>query len=357
MQPSRPAVAVSKQSTMPEGTRSKATPSKGPPRAVLALLGALVLLVGGSIGLVVAAMRQGAGKTAGAGGAPGGPGTASAGGVQTSAQAATEALETAEKAFREGDDQRAVTLLSRAAAEHPTDQRVRVLYAQVLSVLKRADEAYAQAEAAVAVGPGEVAPLQALAGTLAHQAGRFDRAVEHFASAQRLEPTEPRHPLYLAMAQVRAGDTTAAQASLLRVIKMNDAIAEAWGTLAELQLAEGSAEAAAGQAKRACELQPGVTKWTVVHARALKRLARPEEAAALLTALSPAERATGPVLRALEECFGLLSRPRDAAEAYAAAAELAENQPPPNDAAAYRAKAAEWFRRAGDEAAAKRYGG
>ena len=254
-------------------------------------------------------------------------------------------VDRAEQAFREGDDARAAEICRQGVAAFPEDQRLRLTFAKVLSALRKHDEAYPQMEAALAIGPAQDAALHAMAGTIASASGRHGRAAEHYSEAQRLEPLNPRHPLYLAMAQIRLEQDTAAMATLLRVIKLDESIAEAWGTLAELNLKVGNPGPAILQARRARELQPTVVRWRVREATAHKRENQPEKALALLTALPPTDRKDDDVLRVIAECCGILNNPGLAAAEYARAADATKRR---EQAAERHYQAGLWFGRAGN---------
>ncbi|MGQ0627264.1 MAG: tetratricopeptide repeat protein [Phycisphaerales bacterium] len=319
--------------------------SSGPPARrgrwlAIAAGAAMVVLMTFAVGGVAWVFRTPAGGAVS-------PASASPG---TDAADATAAFERAERAFREGDDARAAALSAEGIARFPNDQRLRLTAAKALTALRKPTEAYAQVQAAIAIGPANDPALCSLAGTLATAAGESARAVEHFSEAQRLDSTNARHPLYLAMAQVKTGQETAAMASLLRAIKIDDSIAEAWGTLAELNLKAGNPGPAIEQARRARMLQPGVARWRIREATALKRENRPEEALALVSALAPAERAEPDALRVLVECCGILDKPLLAAEESAAAAVLQESRGPSGAARAadLHGQAAEWFEKAGE---------
>jgi len=284
-----------------------------------------------------------------AGMVPGGVNPNTAGGAVNGAQGAALASERAEKAFRENDDQRAASICKDGIAEFPQDRALRVTYAKVLVAQKKPVEAYQQMEAAIANGPVEDAALQAMAGTIASAAGKADRGIEHFAVAQRLEPGNARHPLYKAMCESKLGQDTQAMASLLHVIKIDESIAEAWGTLAELNLKNDNPAPAVEQARKARTLQPGELRWRLREATALKRTMQPEKAAELLLSLAPRERAKDEVLRLVAECAGLMNQPALAAREYAAAALLFEGD---LRSAEMHYQAALWYERAGDTALA-----
>ncbi|MEM7756296.1 MAG: hypothetical protein AAF297_11735, partial [Planctomycetota bacterium] len=95
-----------------------------------------------------------------------------------------------------------------------------------------------------------------------------------------------------------------------------------------------NAEIARDMARRARELEPTVTAWRVIEARASNRLGDADTALILLGGVGPESATNDGVLRTKGEAFGLLGRPGDAARMYAEAGR-------PYDAAV-------WFERAGE---------
>jgi tetratricopeptide (TPR) repeat protein len=240
-----------------------------------------------------------------------------------------------------------------------------VAYAQALIGQEKQAEAYRQYEAAISLsddpkvklGSDEakvagvrrdpaLAQLHFEAGTSASVAGMVDRAEEHYWMAQVLDPGEARYPLYLAMVHIKKGDDGAAAASLVRAVKIKPDLAEAWGTMAELELKKNQLSLAGQHIETARKLQPEVTRWAVVQARVINRLGDPQKAAAILEALPPATRMDKGTLRLLAESYGLMQSPTQAAAMYEAAAKTM-----PLDAEIACA-AAQWWERAGERAKA-----
>lgn len=271
--------------------------------------------------------------------------------------AVAKILEAARTYESHGDHSKAAAILGRAVEEHGLDAGLRVQYARTLVSLQEYPKAYAQYEAALALGAGTgpggsgVTPaadpkLQFEAGTIANRAGLVDRAEEHYSMAQSADPTEPKYPLYLAMIQLKEGKDDAAVASLIRAVKLNPDLAEGWGTLAELSLKDNRLGLAQQHIENARRLQPEVARWRVDEAKILKRRgdkAGIEKAAGLLLAMDKSERIKPEVLGVLAECYGLMHRPADAAAMYAEAATIRPKDPE----TAYQA--AVWYGRAGNK--------
>ena len=242
----------------------------------------------------------------------------------------------------------AAAVLSAAAREHPSNPDLRLAYGEVLVALGRAEEAYREYEAALACG-AEGAATHFAAGTVASMAGLPDRAVEHFAAAQAADPTKADYPLYLAQVQLRQGDVQRAKVNLLLAARLDEGRAVAWGTLAEVALRENKPDLALQHVARAREIEPRVTAWRVVEARALNRLGDPERALLALRGVEGADARSLPVLRLMGECYGLLGRPADAAREFAQASDAR-----PGDAE-MAFEAAVWLERAQDAKSAVRY--
>jgi Tfp pilus assembly protein PilF len=337
-------------------------------RGLLAVVGLLaaVLVVGGVF--VVKALVA----------APSSAGATTKGGANRDNVKAIEAgLEAAASYQREKKYAEAAAILEKLSEQSPTDRAVRVAYAQALIGLKKPALAYKQYEAAIALGDGgtsdvgaageskekmlerhaaamkrvagkrdpALAALHFEAGTCANEAEIPDRAEEHYWMAQVLDPGEARYPLYLAMMHIKKGDDEAASADLARSVKINPDLAEAWGTMAELELKKNQGNLAAQNIEKARKLQPEVTRWRIVQARVFNRLGDADKAAAMLEALPVGQR-DKMVLGVLAESYGMLQQPRRAAEMYEAAAKAA-----PTDAE-LAAAAAQWWHRAGDDAKA-----
>lgn len=331
-------------------------------RAGLAVAGVLsAVLVAGVVYFVREIGREGAqpagGATAGAGGA-GAKGGASVDDDMARVQAM----------LRGGDFAGAAQRLQAMIESDGDEQGVRVAMAQAMLGLKDYKGAYEQYQAAIALAGAEAAPkpkvgatpgtiernpagaqLHFEAGTCAMQGGLGERAIEHYSTAQMLDPTEAKYPLYLGMVQARLGQDEEAVASLIRATRVKPELAEAWGTLSELELRRNHTGLALQHVEKARTLQPGVVRWRLVEARAMNRKGDAEKALALLTTLDDAARADKGVMALMAESYGLLKRAGDAAEMYAKAASGAPSDTELNY------QAAVWLDRVGDAKRSRRF--
>lgn len=228
-------------------------------------------------------------------------------------------LDAADSLVRDGEFGRAEAAIAGAIARHPGDQELRLAHAGVLVMLERHEEAYRAYEAALAIGP-RTPETEFNAGTLALRLNLLERAEEHFSAAQAADGSDARFPLYLAQVLIRRDRAEEARKNLLIATRLDENLAIAWGSLAELSLRDNEPTIAQQLAARARALEPEVAAWRVIEARALNRLGRAAESAPLLEALSDESRHTLPVLRLLGETYGMLREPERAAAEFESAA-------------------------------------
>ncbi|MCL4742506.1 MAG: tetratricopeptide repeat protein [Phycisphaerales bacterium] len=265
-----------------------------------------------------------------------------------SARTVEAVLRAAADYMQAGERAKAEAVLSAAVREHPANPDLRLAFGEVLVALGRPGEAYREYEAALASG-ADGAATHFAAGTVASMAGLPERAVEHFSAAQAADPTRADYPLYLAQVQLRQGDVQRAKVNLLLAARLDEGRAVVWGTLAEVALRENKPDLALQHVARAREIEPRVTAWRVVEARALNRLGEPERALLALRGIEGADARSLPVLRLMGECYGLLGTPADAAREFA----LASDARPGDAELAF--EAATWLERAQDAESAMRY--
>ncbi|VAX41807.1 hypothetical protein MNBD_PLANCTO03-577, partial [hydrothermal vent metagenome] len=230
----------------------------------------------------------------------------------------TPILDAADTLVRQHQADRAEAVLRAAIREHPEDQQLRLALAGACILQHKLGAAYEQYEAALAIGP-RTAETEFNAGTLASQLGRLDRAEEHFATAQATDTADARFPLYLAQVQVRQGRIPEARKNLLLATRLDETLAVAWGTLAELSLRGNEPNIAIQLVARARQLEPRVAAWRVIEARAKNRIGKPAEALVALGGISEAERRQLPILRLIGQCYGMMGKPAEAMHEFEAA--------------------------------------
>jgi len=217
-------------------------------------------------------------------------------------------LEAARVAVRTEEPGRGVAILSAGVAEHPADVELRLALAELL--VRTGDHAAAadQFAEAIALGTIDGATLYA-AGSVARLTGQNDRAADWLGRAVRAEPANPGYAVHFAQTLLARGDVEGAKAELVRAVALDESLAIAWGTLGEIHLRENNAELARDMARRARVLEPAVTAWRVIEARALNRLGEPRLALEVLAAVGPEAEGVGAVERLREQSRGLLGGP------------------------------------------------
>ncbi len=253
----------------------------------------------------------------------------------------TPILDAADTLVRQHQADRAEAVLRSAIGEHPEDQQLRLALAGTCILQHKLTDAYAQYEAALAIGP-RTPETEFNAGTLASQLGRLDRAEEHFSAAQASDASDARFPLYLAQVQVRQGRIPEARKNLLLTTRLDETLAIAWGTLAELSLRGNEPNVALQLVARARQLEPAVAAWRVIEARANNRIGKPAEALAVLGGIATAERRQLPILRLIGQCYGMMGKPAEAMHEF----ENAAARHPGNSDLLF--ETAVWCQRAGD---------
>lgn len=299
----------------------------------------IVVLLLALVGLGVMVVNQ-SGKPA----APVNPNTSDA--YTKPIETINAATDAAQVYVRQGQYANAGIILDRALTKFPQDQQLHIMLTGVLVAQKKNVEALEHMEKAIEIGPSS-AGLYYETGVVANTAGKTERAAELFNLAQLKDPKDPRFPFNLAMIQIKQGNDAAAQASLVRAVKLKDDFAEAWGTLAELALKNNEVSLAMQHIERARAVQAEAARWRVIKAKILKRENKPAEAIDLLQGLSPEEQVKSGALPTLADSFGMLHRPLAAARAYANAA-LWSNKDPE-----LFYQAAIWFDRGGDHLTAR----
>lgn len=215
-----------------------------------------------------------------------------------------------------------IALLQPSIEANPDVQELRVALAHAYYDQKDWASAYKSLEAAIAIGP-ESAALQAETGTVANAAGLLDRSIEHYSRAKQLDPSNPIHPLYLGMVQVKAGKDHEAMASFAIAAKLNPDLAEAWGSMGELELRNNQLDIALTHIQRARGIQPESLKWRLAEAKAHKRQNEPAKSLDLLANLPEKQRYNADVIPVIADSLAMLKQAARRAEYLQAAADFA----------------------------------
>lgn len=258
-------------------------------------------------------------------------------------------LDAAQKYLAAGSPGKAELILAEATEQHPSDQRLLAMHAQSLMEMNRLEEAMGEYERACFVGPDRAA-YRDIAATIAAQLGDDEKANAHWAVAQKLEPNNPKYPLYRAQVQRRLGQTDTARANLILATSLDPEIHEAWASLAAIALEQNRINVAQQYIERARAIDPDSAFYRVLEARAIRRDGRPEDAANLLYAIPEGRRLRDKgVLNELALCLGLMDEPERAAQMYVDASRILTEDPD----VAY--EAALWLERSGRPEDAKAY--
>lgn len=238
-----------------------------------------------------------------------------------------ESVEAARHYLKQNEPGRAAAILREAAREHPGEQNIHLLLGECLLALDQPGDALDAYEHAIALGPDH-AEYRHVAGTIAAEQGELQRAEAHYAMAQRLNPSNPKHPLYLAQVQRKLGELDAARASLATATNLDPDLAIAWAALAGIALEENRLSVAQDYIDKARELEPRRSTWRVVEAKILRRRHKPEQAAQLLYAIPEADRLADPdIVEELAMCLSMIGRTTEAANLYLDAASFHEDDP------------------------------
>jgi predicted Zn-dependent protease len=149
--------------------------------------------------------------------------------------------------------------------------------------------------------------------------------------------------------QAKLNQKDEAKKNYLLAAKLKPDNATPWAALAQMALDENKLDLAVQHIARARTLQPANTTFRLIESRSLKRQGKAEEALQLLVNLDPAQKRLPGVMPQIAECYGLLDRPRDAANLYAAASDEEPTNGP------YAFEAALWFERALDKVNGLKY--
>lgn len=260
--------------------------------------------------------------------------------ARRAAPAAIEAIVASAKTYlQQGDNGKAEKVLAGAVAQYAEEQPLRLAYADALLTQKKISEAYEQYIAALAIGPRS-AKIEGMAGTIASLAGKNDRALEHYQAAQTAEPTNAEYPLFLGQLQLKSGEIEAGKASLIRAARLDPNSATAWGSLADVAMRQNTLSLALQHIAKARQLEPTSVAWRLIECRALARSGEPGKGVELLVTLDDSLRFQRPVLQQITECYGLMSKPDDAAAICGKASDSSPTDP------ALAMQAAEWFEKA-----------
>ncbi len=164
--------------------------------------------------------------------------------------------------------------------------------------------------------PKLTAGLNQSAGEIASVAGLPVAALEHFQRAGRLDPTNPKHPLYEAQILMQAGRFPEAAESLKRVLQLDPDEAFAHASLATVALQENEPHKAIEHIKEARRIKPQTLALRVQEAKIRRLCDQPRRGLELLLGLTDPTRAREAVSYEIAECYRKLGEPARAASAW-----------------------------------------
>ncbi len=246
--------------------------------------------------------------------------------------AVNASLSSAEQYLSAGDTASAEAILVKLIEKTPGDYRPHELYGRVLYLraavsgspgaaehLGRAHDHYriaVESATAAAVASSELAGLNQSAGEIASVAGRRGEALAHFREAGRLDPTNPKHPLYAAQMLVQLDRRGEARTALQRVLVLDPDEPFAHASLASIALAEADQDAAIRHIEAARAIDGDSLAIRLQEASIRRRCDQPRRGLELLVGLDDGTRAEEAVTAEIAECYLRLGEPAKAAEAW-----------------------------------------
>lgn len=258
---------------------------------------------------------------------------------QTSARDSTELanlraieaiLGAMQQALRDGEVDKAKTIIDRAVERFPRDQtlwlaradlRYRLAYPADDTEVPEAEhngylaEAYDSYLHALSIGP-RTPEIEFSAGSIARDLGKLDAAVAHFQMAAQADRSNAAYPLNLAQVYLTRNELDQAKAQLAVSVALDADQPDAWGMLAEVALRQDEPRMALQHLEKAVRLEPAEPAWRHMQARAFNRIAEPQRALESLQALEQADRFARVSLQLAGQSYGLLRKPESALALY-----------------------------------------
>ncbi|MHC4991313.1 MAG: tetratricopeptide repeat protein [Planctomycetota bacterium] len=237
------------------------------------------------------------------------------------------ALAAVERYLDGGDLASAETVAARLVEQTPRDVRAlevlgRVLVSRALEAAGRgepADPWYERAHEAyrsAAEIDGGSAGLWQNAGSVAAIMGQDEAALAHYLRAEAIDPSNPQHPLFAAQMLIKAGRMDEAEATLQRVLAIDDDQAAAHASLAAVDLAAGHFDEALAHIGTAREIDGANLDYRIRAARIHRLAGAPSRTLELLVPLPSETRASETVTAEIASAFGAMDEHDRAAEAW-----------------------------------------
>jgi len=197
--------------------------------------------------------------------------------------------------------------------KYPNVPQVLVQYYELRLFQERTEEAYEIICELLELNGGD-AEQNFNAGIMANMIGRLDQSIEHLETACRIDQTNPKFSLNLAQLYLKNHQTDQAKAKLVQTTVLDDSLAVAWGTLAQIALDENKLDMALQHIDTTRTLEPNRLLWRVTEAKIHRRRNNPDEALLLLNAVRDQDRYDQSVADEIATCWALKGEPKQAAQ-------------------------------------------
>jgi tetratricopeptide (TPR) repeat protein len=203
-------------------------------------------------------------------------------------------------------------VLTSAVSQYVSDQEFRFALGDLYMLQQKTAQAYDQYIAGIEIGPSS-AKAEFTAGTLANMLDQTELAEAHYSASMRMDPQNPDTPIYLAAIQMKSNQLENAKLNLALAGRIAPDRARIYAMRSEIALRENKTSIALEQIRKARGIEPNQLGWILHESRVLKRSGQAQSAVDLLIALPQDQLDNPEVAYILAECFGMLSRPGDAA--------------------------------------------
>ena len=156
------------------------------------------------------------------------------------------------------------------------------------------------------------------AGLAAQAAGALDEALDYHVRANEIEPDNAQHAIFAGNIHAGRDETESARAWFSRATEIDPREPWGWAGLAEAHRQSGATEMALASIRSARSRSPGNNGFRVAEARILRESDRGREAAQLLFAIDPDQRATRVITAELCAACAQIGEHRRAAQAWSA---------------------------------------
>lgn len=206
-------------------------------------------------------------------------------------------------------------------AKYPQYPAAYTFLAKVLIELRDWPGAYEELQKSLALASNQPV-VHRLAGTMQYVMRDYEKAEEHYRTAQVLAPDDPVNTVYVAQVCIRTNRHQEAMKLLLEALQLNSKSHEAYSTMCDLFLAQNDPTRALQQIDKALEYaatneRSVVVPYVVKRAQVLRRAGDADGAMQTLTELlHDAEMMQVEVAKEVAATWGMLEHPDKAMEFY-----------------------------------------